>query len=64
MLALPGYALPRPAGGAPRAVIGFRNLLGRGYDVVAHARVWRIIQAELPPLMGKVEEFLPGAGSR
>ena len=36
-------------------VIGFRNRLAHGYDTIDYARVWSIIQTELPALVQSLE---------
>lgn len=41
-----------------RDIIDFRNLLAHGYDLVNHARVWRIIRDLLPALKTEVEQLL------
>jgi uncharacterized protein with HEPN domain len=35
-----------------RAIIAFRNALIHGYALVDRARVWRVVQENLPPLRG------------
>jgi uncharacterized protein with HEPN domain len=39
-------------------IIAFRNLLIHGYDVVDHARVWQVIQEDLPRLQEQVQRLL------
>lgn len=41
-----------------RDIIGFRNILAHGYDVVDHARVWQIIQDNLPILRAEAFTLL------
>lgn len=41
-----------------RRVLGFRNILAHGYDVVDHAIVWDIITNHLPILKTEVESLL------
>lgn len=43
-------------------IVAFRNVLIRGYAVVEHPRVWRIIQESLPPLRAKVAALLEDLG--
>lgn len=44
-----------------RAIIGFRNLLAHGYDIIDNERVWFVITVALPRLHREVEQLL-GAG--
>ena len=46
-----------------RGIIGFRNVLAHGYDIVNHARVWRVIEHDLPTLMAEVRALLADAGA-
>lgn len=39
-------------------VVGFRNRIIHGYDVIDHAAVWGVIQGHLPPLLAEVEALL------
>lgn len=39
-------------------IIAFRNVLAHGYDLVDHAKVWRVIQEHLPALQDKATELL------
>jgi uncharacterized protein with HEPN domain len=41
-----------------RAVIAFRTLLIHGYAVIDRARVWRIVQDDLPRLRAALNELL------
>ena len=41
-----------------REIIAFRNLLIHGYAVVDHARVWRVIHDNLPPLRATLATLL------
>lgn len=43
---------------AYRRIIGFRNALIHGYDVVDHPTVWRVVQEWLPVLITEVEDLL------
>jgi uncharacterized protein with HEPN domain len=43
-------------------VIAFRNLLIHGYDVLDHARVWEVIQNDLPRLEEQVQQLLKSVG--
>lgn len=44
--------------GEHRQIIAFRNLLIHGYDVIDHAKVWQVIQNDLPNLERRVAELL------
>lgn len=39
-------------------ILGFRNILAHGYDVIDHAIVWDIITNHLPILKTEVERLL------
>lgn len=39
-------------------IIAFRNVLIHGYDLVDHARVWQVIQTDLPQLAAQVRNLL------
>ncbi len=39
-------------------IIAFRNLLIHGYDVIDQARVWQVIQNDLPGLQEQVQKIL------
>jgi len=41
-----------------RRIIGFRNILSHGYDVVEHSVVWDIVVQNIPPLLQEVETLL------
>jgi uncharacterized protein with HEPN domain len=41
-----------------RDIIGFRNILAHGYDVVDHARVWQVIQDNLSVLRSEAGALL------
>lgn len=41
-----------------RAIIAFRNILIHGYAIIDRARVWRIVQDDLPRLRGALNELL------
>jgi uncharacterized protein with HEPN domain len=45
-----------------RRVIAFRNVLIHGYDRIDDAGVWRIVQADLPPLRGRAADLLVELG--
>ncbi|NIT57866.1 MAG: DUF86 domain-containing protein, partial [Aliifodinibius sp.] len=38
-------------------IIGFRNILAHGYDVVSDEIVWDIVQNKLPGLRQEVDEI-------
>ena len=44
--------------GDTRRIIGFRNILIHGYDIVDHEIVWLIIQDNLPDLLQSVKRLL------
>ena len=46
-----------------RRIIGFRNRLVHGYDVIDNAQVWEIIQRFVPVLHNEVEQLLGEAES-
>ncbi len=39
-------------------IIAFRNVLIHGYDLVDHALVWSVVQAQLPALLLDVQTLL------
>jgi len=41
-----------------RRIIGFRNILIHGYDVVDEAIVWQAVTNHLPILVGEIKEIL------
>lgn len=41
-----------------RRIIGFRNVLVHGYDVIADDRIWDAIQTNLPGLLDLVGDLL------
>ena len=41
-----------------RNIVGFRHLLVHGYAVVKPDVVWGILQNDVPPLLGQVEQLL------
>src|SRR5215831_15627834 len=43
-----------------RRIVGFRNRLIHGYDVIDNAIVWEIIEVWLPKLCQEVQELLDG----
>jgi uncharacterized protein with HEPN domain len=45
------------------AIIGFRNILVHGYDIVDHNRVWQVIQNDVPRLRNLVAELMKEAES-
>ena len=44
--------------GNKRRIIGFRNILSHGYDVVEHTVVWDIVVQNIPPLLEEVNNLL------
>ena len=44
-------------GELPR-IVGFRNRIIHGYDVIDHAAVWGVIQGHLPRLLAEVEALV------
>jgi uncharacterized protein with HEPN domain len=48
---------------AYRNVVGLRNALVHGYDVVDYPRLWRAVQESLPVLRAEVEALLAEAGN-
>ena len=45
-----------------RRVIAFRNVLIHGYDRIDDAGVWRIVEADLPPLRRRAADLLVELG--
>lgn len=45
-----------------RDIIGFRNVLVHGYEVIDHQVVWESIQVDLPKLKQQVEALLTSMG--
>lgn len=45
-----------------RRIIDFRNLLSHGYDLVDHAIVWGVVEANVPVLRREVEALLASLG--
>ena len=45
------------------AIIGFRNVLIHGYDVVDHSKVWTVIQTDLPNLRSTLVTLLAEAAA-
>ncbi len=43
--------------GLPR-IVGFRNRIIHGYDVIDHAAVWGVMQSHLPKLLDEIETLL------
>jgi uncharacterized protein with HEPN domain len=39
-------------------IIGFRNILIHGYDIVDEAIVWQAVTKHLPILLGEIKELL------
>ncbi len=62
-----GEALARLSRAAPEVadqigelprIVGFRNRIIHGYDVIDHATVWGVIQGHLPKLLAEIEALL------
>jgi uncharacterized protein with HEPN domain len=45
-----------------RRVIAFRNVLTDGYDQIDDAGVWRVVEADLAPLRGRIAALLGELG--
>jgi uncharacterized protein with HEPN domain len=43
-------------------IIGFRNVLVHGYDIIDDATVWSAIKDSLPTLQNEIEEILKTQG--
>ena len=43
---------------AARQIIGFRNILVHGYDVIRDREVWKILEDDLPALAREVDALL------
>jgi uncharacterized protein with HEPN domain len=43
-----------------RQIVGFRNVLTHGYDLIDHRLVWSTIEEEVPVLLTEVEALLGG----
>jgi uncharacterized protein with HEPN domain len=56
-LARIGAALVQALGNYPQ-IIGFRNVVVHGYDVLEDAIVWGIIQNEIPRLISSTQEAI------
>ena len=48
---------------ASQRIVGFRNALIHGYDVIDYPTVWRTVQESLPVLRTEVEQLLREAQS-
>lgn len=44
-------------------IIGFRNALVHGYDLIDEDRVWETITKDIPPLIDQVSQLLRGSVS-
>ena len=40
-----------------RKIIGLRNIIAHGYDVVDAAALWDFVQTKMPPLNRKVQDY-------
>jgi uncharacterized protein with HEPN domain len=45
--------------GAIPQIVGMRNVITHGYDVIDYAKVWCTIHETLPTLRGQIETLLP-----
>ena len=43
-----------------RRIVGFRNILAHGYDVIDQEVVWDVIKRHLLPLKAKLQQLLAG----
>ena len=41
-----------------RKIIGFRNILAHGYDIVDDSIIWNAVTNHLPLLKGEISEFI------
>jgi uncharacterized protein with HEPN domain len=41
-----------------RQIVAFRNILIHGYAQIDRARVWRVVQDDLPPLRAALDDLL------
>lgn len=40
-----------------RKIIGFRNLVAHGYDIIDDAALWDLAQTHVPELLRKIEQY-------
>jgi uncharacterized protein with HEPN domain len=40
-----------------RKIIGFRNLVAHGYDIIDDAALWDLAQTHVPKLLRKIEQY-------
>ena len=40
-----------------RKIIGFRNLVAHGYDIIDDAALWDLTQTHVPELLLKIEQY-------
>jgi uncharacterized protein with HEPN domain len=45
-----------------RDIVAFRNILIHGYAVIDRARVWRVVEKDLPALRAVLDDLLREAG--
>jgi uncharacterized protein with HEPN domain len=52
---------PSVAGTFPELnrIIGFRNIIIHGYDIIDSEIIWQTIQTDVPNLIARIEEKLP-----
>jgi uncharacterized protein with HEPN domain len=41
-----------------RQIVGFRNVLAHGYDIVEHDEVWTTIANDVPRLLAEVQALM------
>lgn len=42
-----------------KQIAGMRDLLIHHYDVVDSGEIWRVVKADLPPLLRDIQPFVP-----
>lgn len=40
-----------------RKIIGFRNLVAHGYDIIDDAALWDLTQSHVPKLLSKIDKY-------
>jgi len=46
-----------------RTIVGFRNALAHGYDLIDDRRVWETILRDIPPLRVQIEALIASGGT-